>query len=136
AIRPRPRNGLAVDADAALLDRQEAADQVEQSGFAAARGPQQRDELAALDRERDPGQREHLAAGRGLVDLADAFYDDLREDLRGHETYFSRFTASWTMLRSAYALTSNRAFRKPSSAVVSMLRCRAARSGAPFTSRS
>ena len=68
-----PRSGpgrghrRAFDADRALLDRQEAADQVEERRLAAARRPEQRDELALPDRERNVVQRQHVAAARRPV---------------------------------------------------------------------
>ena len=69
---------LAVDADGAGLDRQEAADQIEQRRLAAAGGPEQRDEFAVADFERHLVERQHLAPARRTIDVADAVDDDLR----------------------------------------------------------
>src|SRR5581483_10800228 len=52
AIRAGPGDRRTFDADCALLHRQEAADEIEQRRFAAARGSEQRDEFARRNRER------------------------------------------------------------------------------------
>ncbi len=68
---PKPRfsggsviDALVVEPDAAVRQRQQARHAIERRGFAAARRPQQRDELAALYRERQ------LVQGIGATKLA------------------------------------------------------------------
>ena len=78
AIRPRTRHRRAFDADGAGLDRQETADEIEQRRLAAARGTEQRDELARRNVERDLVEREHLAAARRPIRVRNALDRDLR----------------------------------------------------------
>ncbi len=77
AVGSGPADRLAVHADGAGLDRQKAADQIEQSRFAAAGRPEQRDEFAIGHFERDLIERQHLAAARRTIDVIDAGNDDL-----------------------------------------------------------
>src|SRR5205814_10505826 len=53
ALGPRVRDVGAVQRDAALVRVQRSADAVEQRGLAGAVGPDQADDLAGVDRERD-----------------------------------------------------------------------------------
>ena len=69
---------LAVDQDGAGLDRQEAADQIKQRRLAAAGRPEQGDEFAVLHLERHLVERQHRAAARRAIEVADAVDDDLR----------------------------------------------------------
>ena len=61
---------------AAALRLIEAGDEPQQRGLAAARGPEQRHEIAAGDREVDSGQRVNLAAGLGPEGAVHAFQRD------------------------------------------------------------
>ncbi len=74
---PGPATGLPSTRIAAGFDRQKAADQIEQRRLAAAGRPEQRDEFAVGDLERDLVERQHLAPARRAVDVADAVDDDL-----------------------------------------------------------
>src|SRR6185503_19970988 len=67
----------AVDPDGTALDRQEAADQIEQGGFAAARRAEQRQELALADLDRHVVERQHRRAARRLVEMPYPLDDDL-----------------------------------------------------------
>ena len=60
----------------AALGPVEARHEAQQRGLAAARGPEQRDEVAGRDREVDAGERRHLAAGFGAEGAVDAFERD------------------------------------------------------------
>src|SRR5579875_1620582 len=71
-------NRLAFDQDRAGLDRQKAADQIEQCALAAAARAEQRDELAVAHAERDVVERQDRAAARRPIDMADPVDDDLR----------------------------------------------------------
>ena len=78
AIRAGAGDRLAVGDDRAFLDRQEAADQIKQRRLAAAGGPEQSDEFAVLNAERDVVERQNLAAARRSIEVADTVDDDLR----------------------------------------------------------
>src|SRR5260221_13703271 len=67
ATGPRPGDGPAGDADAPRLDRQEAAEQVEQCALAAAARPEQREELPLPHVERDAVERQHRLAARRAI---------------------------------------------------------------------
>src|SRR5262245_57726278 len=73
AIRPRPADGPAPQAQATGGRMQEAADEIEQRALAATARSDDRDEFALLDRKVDRGQRPHrlraVAIGHG--DVAD-----------------------------------------------------------------
>src|SRR5579883_2089198 len=71
-------NRLAFDQDRAGLDRQKAADQIEQCALAAAAWTEQRDELAVAHAERYLVERQDRAAARRPIDMADPVDDDLR----------------------------------------------------------
>ena len=77
AVGPGPGDWITVDRDRAGLDRQEAADQIEQRRLAASGRPQQCDEFAILHFERNLIERQHLASARRAVDVVDAVDDDL-----------------------------------------------------------
>src|SRR3954471_6046350 len=64
AVGTRTRDRRAFDADRPVFYGQEAADQIEQRRFTAARRPEQRDEFAHADLERNILQSEHLAPAR------------------------------------------------------------------------
>jgi hypothetical protein len=68
--------GFAVDEDAAAGGRLQAADQTQESRFAAAAGADDRDELAALEGEIDVTQSREVTLG-GLVDRVYAFDNDM-----------------------------------------------------------
>ncbi len=70
AVGPGPRHRLAVDCDGALRRLHEAADDIEQRGLAAARRPQDRDELPIRHVERDIRQRQMAGPARRLERLA------------------------------------------------------------------
>ena len=86
-IRARRAHRLALDRDRAGLDREKAADQVQQRRLPAARWPEQGDEFAGTHIERDLLEREHRPSARRAVDVAHALDDDLR---RCHATLRSR----------------------------------------------
>jgi len=69
--------GAAADPDLAARQLVQAADQVEQRGLAAARRPDEADELARAYLERDALEGKHVVAARpvGLVDIAHAEHD-------------------------------------------------------------
>ena len=69
---------LAVDKDRAGFDRQKAADQIKQGGFAAAGRAEQRDKFAVGDLERNLVERQHLAAARRAIEVVHTVDDDLR----------------------------------------------------------
>ena len=75
---PGPAIGLPSTRDRALLDRQEAADQVEQGALAATARAEQRDKLAVADRERHVVERQYRPAARRPIDMADPLDRDLR----------------------------------------------------------
>jgi hypothetical protein len=52
-----------IEPDAARAEREQSGDAVERCGFAASRRPQQRDELAAADGDRQAVERRDLALG-------------------------------------------------------------------------
>src|SRR5579884_1009922 len=83
AIGAGARDFLAVDRDAAGLDRQEAADEIEQRRLAAAGRTEQRDEFAVRNLERDLIERQHLASARRTIDVAHVLEEYLRG--RGHD---------------------------------------------------
>ncbi len=66
AVEPGPVRGLAVDQHVALARPDQVADDPQQRRLAAARRADQRDELARLDVEVDPVEREHVAALEAL----------------------------------------------------------------------
>jgi hypothetical protein len=87
AVGSRCGHRLAVDRDRALLDRQEAADQIEQGGLAAAGRPKQSQELARAHVERYLFERQHRPAARRSVDVADVVDRDLRRFGRAHADF-------------------------------------------------
>ena len=68
--RRQVRHVAPADLDHAFVLRVEAGDRAQQRGLAAAGGPEEADELALLDVERDVLQRGELA--EALVQVADA----------------------------------------------------------------
>ena len=66
AVEPGLVRGLAVDEHVALARPDQVADDPQQRRLAAAGGADQRDELARLDVEVDPVEREHVAALEAL----------------------------------------------------------------------
>jgi hypothetical protein len=85
----------AVHQDCPGLDRQEAADEIEQGRLAAAGRAQQRQELALANFQRDVLQRQHLAPHRRPVVMAHLVDDDLTGAAHG-ATYPSPFFRTCT----------------------------------------
>ncbi len=77
AVRAGPGDRIAVHPDRAGLDRQKPADQIKQCGLAASRWPEQSDEFAVGDLERNRIERQHLASARRAIHMTDALDDDL-----------------------------------------------------------
>ena len=75
---PGRRNRLALDMDAALLDRQEAAEQIEQRRLAAAGRTEQGQEFPRLDIDRNILERQHWPAARRAIEMMHIPDDDLR----------------------------------------------------------
>ena len=80
-IRRDIRHSLAVDGDLAAVRHQEAGDEVEQRGLAAARRPEQRHELAAADQQRQVVECGGLTEALG--DTVEAHRDGLAVRPRG-----------------------------------------------------
>src|SRR5262245_3307430 len=78
AIGTRRADRLALDEDLAFLGGKKAADEIKQRRLAAAGRPEQRDELAPVNLERDVFEREHRTPARRPIDVLHAFDDDLR----------------------------------------------------------
>ena len=76
AIRPRPGHGRALDAHRAVARRHEAAHDVEKRRLAAAGRPEDRDELALGDIERNVAQRQMARAASGLECLRQPLDED------------------------------------------------------------
>src|SRR6185437_1743921 len=70
AIRPRRAHRRPRHGDAAGLDRDEAAEEIEQRALATARRPEQRQELLVFDLERDVIERQHRLATRRTIGVA------------------------------------------------------------------
>ena len=77
AVRPWRRDRFAFHGDAAGFDRKKPADEIEQGGFAAAGGTEQRQEFARPHLQRNVGQRQYGPAARRPIGVVDALDDDL-----------------------------------------------------------
>ena len=78
AIGARRRDRLAFDMDAALLDRQKAAEQIQQRRLAATGRTEQGEEFPRLNIDRDVLQRQHRPAARRAIEMMHIPDDDLR----------------------------------------------------------
>src|SRR5262249_49540047 len=78
AVGTGPTNRHTIEQDSTPFGRQKAADQVEQGRLAAARRPEQRQELAWAHLEADILQSQHRTATRRAVEVVHILDDDLR----------------------------------------------------------
>src|SRR5437764_920538 len=82
AVGTGPGDRLAVDQDRSFPDRQKAADEVEQGALAAAARPQQGEEFAVAHRQGDTVERQHRAAARRPISVADPVDLDVRRPVQ------------------------------------------------------
>ena len=75
---PGAVTGLPSTVIGARLDRQEAAKEIEESGFAAAGGAEQGQKFPCSDLQRNVVERQHRLAARRPVRVTNPFDDDLR----------------------------------------------------------
>src|SRR5690606_14558439 len=87
AIGPGSLHHRPFDGDLSRFDRKKSAQQVEQRRLAATGGPEQRQELALSDTQRNVIDRKHRMAVRRTIHMAEALDDDLRAARRRLHAY-------------------------------------------------